>query len=172
MAARGAAHTLMSARQARVSARVVVLDEDGRVLLCRIVDDRGSQPPVWITPGGGLEPGETLAEAAARELGEETGLAVAPSALGAPVAVSRADWTFRGVDYHSVDNFFVRRARCFEPSDAGLDDEERAVYDGWRWWAPDELDRATERVQPPGLARLARRLHAGERPAEPVELAG
>ena len=50
----------------------IVFDDDGRVLLIR----RASAPGVglWTVPGGKLEPGETLAQAVAREVREETGL--------------------------------------------------------------------------------------------------
>ena len=47
----------------------VVLIRDGRVLLAR---DGGSR--YFNMPGGAIEPGESPAEAAARELLEETGL--------------------------------------------------------------------------------------------------
>jgi 8-oxo-dGTP pyrophosphatase MutT (NUDIX family) len=54
----------------------VVLDDDHRVLLLHHTDWDG-----WGTPGGAMEPGETPAAAAARELEEETGLQVRPFAL-------------------------------------------------------------------------------------------
>ena len=54
-----------------VSAGGLVLDEQGRVLLIRARDLRGQ--PVWTLPKGALAPGETSAEAALREVREETG---------------------------------------------------------------------------------------------------
>lgn len=60
-------------------AGAVVRDETGRLLLVR----RGREPSRgrWSLPGGRIEPGETAAEAAAREVREETGLVVEVGAL-------------------------------------------------------------------------------------------
>lgn len=58
-----------------LAASAVITDGDGRVLLVQRIDppDAGR----WSVPGGRVEPGETTAEAAAREVREETGLEVA-----------------------------------------------------------------------------------------------
>jgi len=60
----------------RLSARFLILDEAGRILLFRFVYKRGplAGQDFWGTPGGGVEDGETLEQAALRELLEETGL--------------------------------------------------------------------------------------------------
>ncbi|PSQ05311.1 hypothetical protein BRC92_02490 [Halobacteriales archaeon QS_4_69_31] len=50
-------------------------DEAGRVL---VIDQPWADG--WILPGGAWQPGETLAETAVREVGEETGVAVSPVA--------------------------------------------------------------------------------------------
>jgi 8-oxo-dGTP pyrophosphatase MutT (NUDIX family) len=59
-----------------LSARLLILDEANRVLLFRFVYKRGplAGQDFWGTPGGGVEDGETLEQAAVRELVEETGL--------------------------------------------------------------------------------------------------
>jgi 8-oxo-dGTP pyrophosphatase MutT (NUDIX family) len=53
------------------STSVIVRDDAGRVLLAR-----HSEGNVWVTPGGAIEPLETPADAAVREVWEETGLHV------------------------------------------------------------------------------------------------
>jgi nucleoside triphosphatase len=52
----------------------VVTNDAGRVLLCRMVPDRGVFPGQWALPGGGVEPGERLEAALRREVREELGI--------------------------------------------------------------------------------------------------
>ncbi|MGW3789820.1 NUDIX domain-containing protein [Micromonospora arida] len=67
----------MSTVNLRRSARAIVVDEDDRVLLLRLaIPDPAGTIVVWITPGGGLEDGETPLAALRRELHEEAGLAL------------------------------------------------------------------------------------------------
>jgi 8-oxo-dGTP pyrophosphatase MutT (NUDIX family) len=61
---------------ARVTSCGVVVTDGNRVLLAH-----ATRSPRWDIPKGVAEPGETFAAAAARELLEETGLAVAPEEL-------------------------------------------------------------------------------------------
>lgn len=54
----------------RPNAGIVVFNKEGKVLLCQRSDKAGA----WQFPQGGIETGETPAEAAKRELQEETSL--------------------------------------------------------------------------------------------------
>ncbi|WP_284327091.1 NUDIX domain-containing protein [Demequina litorisediminis] len=51
----------------REGARVLLLDDEGRLLVMRAHDSHRPERSWWFTPGGGIEPGESAAEAAARE---------------------------------------------------------------------------------------------------------
>ena len=66
-------------------AGAVIRDASGRLLLVR----RGHEPSsgLWSLPGGRVEPGESAAAAAAREVREETGLDVAVGPLLATVPI-------------------------------------------------------------------------------------
>jgi 8-oxo-dGTP pyrophosphatase MutT (NUDIX family) len=60
-------HTLLQ----MPSVTIISFDDHGRALLVKHADTE-----LWVAPGGAVEPGETPAEAAVREMWEETGLVV------------------------------------------------------------------------------------------------
>lgn len=62
----------MTEDRVRVAAYAVVRDDSDRVLVCHIHPSVGVGD-IWTLPGGGLEFGEAPAQAALRELEEETG---------------------------------------------------------------------------------------------------
>ena len=70
----------------RTAVRVVLSDLDGALLLFRDSDPGAPGSAWWMTPGGGIDPGESALEAAVREVREETGLVIAAGDLVGPVA--------------------------------------------------------------------------------------
>ncbi|MFC8850326.1 MULTISPECIES: NUDIX hydrolase [unclassified Micromonospora] len=144
----------------RRAARVLLVDAAGRVLLLAGHDPARPDHRYWLTPGGGLEPGESPAAGAARELAEETGLRLTPAELGEPVSQERVRFPFGGVHYEQEQQFFLVRVAGWEVDTAGFDAVERASITGHRWWPLDELAATAERYYPADLPALLRRLLA------------
>jgi 8-oxo-dGTP diphosphatase len=84
-------------------AAFVVIEDMGKIALVRV--DLGDGRTRLDLPGGGIDPGETPAEAAARECGEEAGLKVTPLEV-----FERADHYFinpKGQSHNTRGIFFT-----------------------------------------------------------------
>ncbi|MFI6588354.1 NUDIX domain-containing protein [Embleya sp. NPDC050493] len=107
----------------RYTADVVATTPDGHVLLI----ERGWDPHAgcWALPGGHVDPGETGRAAAARELAEETGVAVAPADL-----VQIGVWDAPGRDPRGRYVTVAYRAIVPTGTPAVAGDDARTA----RWW--------------------------------------
>jgi ADP-ribose pyrophosphatase YjhB (NUDIX family) len=144
----------MAGLPVRHAGRVIVLDPGGRVLLLRYDND----PPDgrhWATPGGGLNPGESYAAAASRELAEETG-------WGDVVLLDEIHRNMRTMEHsgriiRQHERLFLARTdqACRELGDVAAMHASDGIA-AWRWWTLAELDTTAEVIWPAGLAGLIR----------------
>jgi predicted acetyltransferase/ADP-ribose pyrophosphatase YjhB (NUDIX family) len=143
--------------QKRRAARVLLIDEVGRVLLFRGGDPHRPEAGTWwLTVGGGVDDGETVEEAARREVREETGLTV--TELG-PVVLERSiEFEFESVLLDQDESFFAVRVNGFEIDTAEWSDVERRSMFEHRWWTRDELAATSDTVYPEGLHELLSKL--------------
>ena len=145
----------------RRSARILVVDDDLRVLLIHGFDPARPAVRYWFTPGGGINPSESEVDAAVRELREETGLEVSTSELGASVHHDVDVFSFEGRTYVQDQVFFLLRTPRFDAVPFALDDHEVRSVLRLAWWTLESLLSTTETVYPVGLVRLITGLTSG-----------
>jgi 8-oxo-dGTP pyrophosphatase MutT (NUDIX family) len=144
-------------RVKRRAARVLPVDADGRVLLQLGRELHRRSDRFWLTIGGGAERGETLAEAAAREMREEAGIDVDPAELGAPIGTTVIEYrAFALLPVTQSQTYF---AIAVDDAEVSLEHQsliERLVIERHEWLSADELASRPERLADPEMPRLMR----------------
>lgn len=154
-------------------ARVVLVDPGDRVLLLATRDRAlgAGAARLWHVPGGGVEPGESLADAARREVAEETGVVVGD--VGPVIWRREVVFDFGGVHYEEDESYFAARVTGEASVTPALTEAEARAIEALAWWSPTDLGRLVARgdevfpVDLPGA--LTRWLVAGP-PATPERL--
>ena len=141
----------MTRRTPRPAARILLVDQHGRLLMFRFTPEDG-RPPFWCTPGGAVDPGESYAAAARRELFEETGIVADP---GPEIFQRTVEFlTIEGVEVEADERYFLVRTEAREIDAGGHTELEQRVMQQWRWLAPAELAGLGEAYFPEDLTEI------------------
>lgn len=160
---------MSAAQRRRQAARVVVLNAEKQVFLIKSVDPGNpSGDPWWEIPGGGIDPGESSADAAARELREEAGILEAK--MGPVVWTQRVQFTFAGMFFDQDEFVHVAWTEQTELAETHLELFEAMAFQEARWWELDEVVNANTAFLPPRLPELLPALVAGDLPDSPLDI--
>ncbi len=163
---------MREAMRIRPTARVLLIDEQQRLLLFHIHDKRALHPAYpdmrvyWITPGGGVDAGESFEETALRELWEEAGIRI--NTLGACV------WLYERIlqgDHGRIllqERFFIAHISTALVSFANMLSYEQESHRAYHWWTRTELLQAQDAFLPPNLPELMQPLFDGAISAQPI----
>lgn len=135
----------------RRAVRVIAVGPDDRVLLFEDSDPGIPGLTWWVTPGGGIDPGETERQAAVREMAEETGYVLAEDALIGPLATRYVVHGYTDQVLEQHESFYLVRVQAFEVDVAGHTVDEQVTLQGHRWWSREELASKTAWIWPAEL---------------------
>ncbi|WP_201769410.1 NUDIX hydrolase [Paracoccus aminophilus] len=155
----------MSSLIRRDAVRAILLTPEDEVLLMRV---RWDKRRFWITPGGGIEPGESREAALCRELAEELGLSgVVP---GPQLWRREHELGHAGRRWRQCEDYFLIETPRFTPVLRDL--REAQTVEAFRWWPLPELARSIEPVTPVALAAIVKdyRRHGAPDPLPPTEV--
>ncbi|WP_219471380.1 NUDIX hydrolase [Nonomuraea rhizosphaerae] len=145
----------------RFTARALPIDPLGRVLLLNGFDPNRPDEPFWFTIGGAAEDGETLQEAASRELFEEVGIRAAAEEFSGPYGTGTIEFCWAEYTITQDQTFFALQVDDgADISYEHMEEVEKATTLGHRWWSAEELEGTDEVFFPKDLVTILRKINS------------
>jgi 8-oxo-dGTP pyrophosphatase MutT (NUDIX family) len=155
----------------RNSARAVMINERGEMLLFKFTfHRRDGSKTLWVTPGGGLEEGESFEEALKREVFEETGVML--DAVGPWIWTKEMRFEGDGQPFLSHERYYLVKVAGSELELDNMTDVEKGTLKDCKWWSAEEIRQSSGR-EPFSISRLwelLEEINEGKIPPQPVSI--
>ena len=132
----------------RDNARAFILNEENEILLQRFLFSfTGRERILWVTPGGGVEEGESFKEDFERELFEELGIEV--DIVGEPVLTLDIPFDGKSGKFISHEVYYLMHLSSdmvvtFE----NMEENEKNTFLDLKWWSLEELKKEEFEFEP------------------------
>ncbi|HZG18091.1 MAG TPA: NUDIX domain-containing protein [Candidatus Bathyarchaeia archaeon] len=152
----------------RNAARIVLLDQHDRLFLFKIEDPYNPElKEFWVTPGGGVDLGESFEEAAKRELWEETGIEGVE--IGPWIWTREAVFQWEDGPIQAHERYYLVRVTAVEEVNMShFTSLEQESYRSHKWWTMEELMHSRETFIPGQLKRILPSLLEDKLPMLPL----
>lgn len=160
----------------RKTIKVLLLNEDKELLLLFADDPKTTtingkyRGPFWFPVGGQIEPGETLHEAALREIYEETGLEEHDVELGPIVWHGACDLVLNGTPTHMQASYIVAKTKQKDVTLKKLSPIELKTIKDLAWFSLEKIKNSTQVIYPLVLAEHLPKILDGKYPKKAIEI--
>lgn len=155
--------------------RILLISKENKLLLMRVVDpsttglDKKPSNAFWCTIGGKIEQGETLQQAAYRELFEETGFNTDDIELGPIVWCGVHQMIISGKHVELDEKFIVAHLKSDqELNQDNFTENEKNVVTHTEWLSLDEILTHQEPIFPAIFKTNLADIIAGRYPRQPL----
>ena len=127
---------------------------------------------IWITPGGGLDEGESFEEALKRELFEELGIELSGSDSTPQIYYRFPLYELKsGETVQSEERFYLVRLDETVFSCTGWTESEKKRMTAEKWWSIEEIRQSEEKFFSNDVVEILERISRGDIPKEPEMIA-
>lgn len=151
----------------RKSARAILINKENEILLFKFIfKEMFEEKVIWVTPGGGVEPGEDFEATLKRELFEETGLIL--KSIGPWIWTKEVLFKGKESDFISYERYYLINTNNKDISFDNMTLNEVTTLKGFKWWSANELLSSKEEFFTSQLGKLFSEIIEGNIPKSPT----
>lgn len=154
----------------RKSSRAIIINRNHEIFLFKYNFDYLSYgKAIWITPGGGLEDGESFDEALKRELYEELGIQL--NQYHKQIYYRNPIYTLEnGETVQCEERFYLIYLDGIEFTYTNWTDTEQKRMLLGKWWSLNEIKESKDEFFSSDIIHIINDLSKGKIPNEPIEI--